>query len=103
MKRPEGVAAPVVASPKDVKPAKGAPPRAVRAEPVARKASTQTPRDPEKTRVRAAARTRKRYERLEVKRFTRRARRRRTAWFISLLLVAAVAALVAAAVFSPLL
>lgn len=53
--------------------------------------------------ARARTRERKRYERLEVKRFTRRARRRRTGWFIAGLLIAAVAGLVAVAVFSPLL
>jgi cell division protein FtsQ len=49
------------------------------------------------------ARQRRRYERLEVQRFTRRARRRRTAWFVVSLLVLAVGGLVAVAVFSPLL
>lgn len=53
--------------------------------------------------AKSAARERKRYERLEVKRFTRRARRRRTGWFVAILLALAVGGLVAAAVFSPLL
>lgn len=53
--------------------------------------------------LRSAARERRRYERSEVKRFTRRARRRRTAWFVAILLVLAVGGLVVAAVFSPLL
>ena len=49
------------------------------------------------------ARARKRYERDEVKRFTRRARRRRAGWFAAILTLLAVGALVAVAVFSPLL
>jgi cell division protein FtsQ len=53
--------------------------------------------------ARALARARKRYERDEVKRFTRRARRRRTGWFAAILVVLAVGGLVAVAVFSPLL
>jgi cell division protein FtsQ len=53
--------------------------------------------------LKAAARERRRYERLEVKRFTRRARRRRTTWFAAILTVLAVGGLVAVAVFSPLL
>jgi cell division protein FtsQ len=53
--------------------------------------------------ARARTRERKRYERLEVKRFTRRARRRRTGWFLAILTVLAVGGLVAIAVFSPLL
>lgn len=53
--------------------------------------------------ARALARQRRRYERLEVKRFTRRARRRRTGWFVAVLLVLAVGGLVVVAVFSPLL
>ncbi len=61
--------------------------------------ASRTPR----AQVRSAARQRRRYERSEVKRFTRRARRRRTAWFVAILLVLAVGGLVVAAVFSPLL
>jgi len=53
--------------------------------------------------ARAAAKARKRYERLEVKRFTRRARRRRTGWFVAMMVVGAVGGMVALAVFSPLL
>ena len=53
--------------------------------------------------ARALARRRRRYERLEVQRFTRRARRRRTGWFVAALLALAVGGLVAVAVFSPLL
>lgn len=49
------------------------------------------------------ARERKRYERDEVKRFTRRARRRRTGWFVAILTVLAIAGIVVVAVFSPLL
>jgi cell division protein FtsQ len=127
VKRPEGVPAPTAAQTNGARSTKGGPPRSVRAAPagprpsaekaVAPRAGTRasttasTPasttagsrRPPEKTDARAAAKTRKRYERLEVKRFTRRARRRRTGWFVAVLLVAAVGGLVAAAVFSPLL
>ncbi|MES1169695.1 MAG: FtsQ-type POTRA domain-containing protein, partial [Leifsonia sp.] len=113
MKRPEGVAAPVAAPPGAKVPARGQT-RAIRADPAPRIATakppavsprstrTQSPASP-KSEARAAARARKRYERLEVKRFTRRARRRRTGWFVSVLLVGAVGGLVAVAVFSPLL
>jgi cell division protein FtsQ len=53
--------------------------------------------------VRALARERRRYERHEVKRFTRRARRRRTGWFVVVLLVLFVGGLIGVAVFSPVL
>lgn len=104
MKRPEGVVrAPQAAPPaKGAKPAKAAAPAKVaraagRAKPAKaeRPAATPSPR--------ALQRERKRYERNEVKRFTRRARRRRTGWFLAILMILAVAGLVAAAVFSPLL
>jgi cell division protein FtsQ len=108
VKRPEGVggapkraaaaaaAAPVKAT-KNVQapPAKGAR--------LSRPAQAPTADSKDVPSARAFARARKRYERDEVKRFTRRARRRRTGWFIAGLLVAAVAGLVAVAVFSPLL
>jgi cell division protein FtsQ len=119
MKRPEGVTAPTAASP--AAPSAGAkaparmPSRSARAESAARPVTTRKPvaapagtapqprAASKRAEARAAAKARRRYERLEVKRFTRRARRRRTGWFISLLLVAAVGGLVALAVFSPLL
>ena len=53
--------------------------------------------------MRAAERARRRFERNEVKRFTRRARRRRAGWFAAALVVLGLVGLVAVAVFSPLL
>ena len=115
MKRPEGVAAPGAAG--AAKPAVPANPAAVK--PAAVKAKAPKPKAPPprpsapaapapvarsaKAEFRSAERARKRYERDEVKRFTRRARRRRTGWFLAVLVVLAVGGLVAAAVFSPLL
>lgn len=80
-------------------PAPRAVPRSGRDRSVVTAGTARTPR----AEVKAAARERRRYERLEVKRFTRRARRRRTGWFVAILLVLAVGGLVAVAVFSPLL
>lgn len=60
------------------------------------------PRPPD-AELRAAARARRREERAEVRRFTRRGRRRRTTWIASLALVVALALVVTLAVFSPLL
>ena len=51
----------------------------------------------------AAERARKRYEREEVKRFTRQSRRRRLGWIAAAGLLVTITALVVAAVFSPLL
>ncbi|MFC5501505.1 FtsQ-type POTRA domain-containing protein [Lysinimonas soli] len=56
-----------------------------------------------KAEFRAAERARKRFERAEVKRFTRRARRRRAGWFAAALIALGLMGLVLAAVFSPLL
>jgi cell division protein FtsQ len=53
--------------------------------------------------ARSAEKQRRRYERDEVKRFTRRARRRRTGWFVAILTLLAIGGLVVVAVFSPLL
>lgn len=55
------------------------------------------------TRTRTADRIQQRYERAEVKRFTRHARRRRIGWLIALATLGVTAALIAAAVFSPIL
>ncbi|CAN5494039.1 hypothetical protein BH10ACT6_BH10ACT6_06120 [soil metagenome] len=52
---------------------------------------------------RAAERARKRYERQEVKRFTRQSRRRRLSWAVAVGLLVTIVALVLTAVFSPLL
>ena len=114
MKRPEGVGAPGVAGKVAAAPVKVAktlqgPP--VKAERLARPAPVRKPgkqavptsRADARASSRALARARKRYERDEVKRFTRRARRRRAGWFAAILVVLAVGGLVAVAVFSPLL
>ncbi len=100
MKRPEGVATarqvpvkPAAAA----RPARTSPARTSRTE-AAKPALASSPAD-----ARALARARKRYEREEVKRFTRRARRRRTGWFAAILTVVAIGGLVVLAVFSPLL
>jgi len=53
--------------------------------------------------ARKADRIRERYERAEVKRFTRRARRRRLGWVATFGVLGTIGALVAAAVFSPIL
>ena len=109
MKRPEGVGVPGAAPVKPAAPARAsknmqAPPAKVarlsRPAPVQQSSKQAVPSSRP---LKAAARARKRYERLEVKRFTRRARRRRTGWFLAALLVVAVGGLVAVAVFSPLL
>jgi cell division protein FtsQ len=53
--------------------------------------------------ARKAARIQQRYERAEVKRFTRRARRRRIGWLTILAILGLTAGLIAIAVFSPIL
>jgi len=53
--------------------------------------------------LRKAAALRRRYERSEVKRFTRRSRRRRITWLVVLLCFVAVGGLVTGAVYSPVL
>ncbi|MEO6826249.1 MAG: FtsQ-type POTRA domain-containing protein [Microbacteriaceae bacterium] len=53
--------------------------------------------------LRRAARQRRRFERTEVRRFTRRSRRRRTAWLSSLVALATVLVLVVAVALSPLM
>jgi len=53
--------------------------------------------------VRKAAAVRRRFERSEVKRFTRRSRRRRITWLVVLLCFVAVGGLVTGAVYSPVL
>ncbi|MCB1280634.1 MAG: FtsQ-type POTRA domain-containing protein [Salinibacterium sp.] len=53
--------------------------------------------------VRAAKRERRRFEKSEIRRFTRRARHRRLGWAVAAGLVAILAALLAVAVYSPLL
>jgi len=53
--------------------------------------------------ARRAARERRRFERLEVRRFTRRSRHRRLAWLSALVITAILGGLIAVAVYSPLL
>ncbi|MHB1171062.1 MAG: FtsQ-type POTRA domain-containing protein [Lacisediminihabitans sp.] len=121
MKRPEGFGSPgreTQAQP----PRK--PDRAKRTEPPAphrpARSSTRSPADQPKPKragartstnapsasgaqLRKAERERRRYERNEVKRFTRRSRNRRLAWLTALGIVLALVGLVAVAVFSPIL
>lgn len=109
MKRPEGVGVPgatrkTVATPAQRTKKLPAPParvaQASRRDPVG---TPDKPAPASSRTLRAHTRERRRYERLEVKRFTRRARRRRAGWFVAILLVLALGGLVVTAVFSPLL
>ncbi|MCU1514648.1 MAG: hypothetical protein JWO10_1738 [Microbacteriaceae bacterium] len=56
-----------------------------------------------KAELRKAARARRRYERVEVRRFTRRSRRRRFGWLGAFIALVVIAGLVTGAVYSPLL
>lgn len=56
-----------------------------------------------KAQARTAAKNRRRYERSEVRRFTRRTRNRRLAWLVSSAAVVALLGMVAIAVYSPIL
>lgn len=58
--------------------------------------------EPERS-ARAAVRLRQRYEKAEVKRFTRRARRRRLGWATAFGVVGLIVALIGVAIFSPIL
>ena len=53
--------------------------------------------------LKKAARSRRRYERTEVRRFTRRSRQRKVTWLVGVLSLVVMAALVTGAVYSPLL
>jgi cell division protein FtsQ len=70
---------------------------------------SRTPRPPSSAKpkvertVRKAERVKQRYERAEVRRFTRHARRRRIGWLTGLAVFGVSAALIAVAVFSPIL
>jgi cell division protein FtsQ len=108
VRRPEGAGIPGVgkAASAPVKPTKKSHTPPAKVPRLARPAPTEKPDKtavPSSRPLKAASRDRRRYERLEVKRFTRRARRRRTGWFLAALFVLAVGGLVAVAVFSPLL
>ena len=129
MKRPEGVSAPTTRGaaapppttvpPKPLPPQRSAPPARQRpATSIPKLSSPTRPKRPKRptrpkrpkpndrsarAEFRAAERARKRYERQEVNRFTRQSRRRRLTWVVALGLLVTIGALVAAAVFSPLL
>lgn len=66
---------------------------------------SEVPRDARaaKRALAAAARERRRYERQEVRRFTKRSRRRRIAWAVAVGSILALVAVVAAAAYSPLM
>ncbi|MEV1130635.1 cell division protein FtsQ/DivIB [Agromyces sp. NPDC049794] len=66
---------------------------------------TGVPRDARaaKRALKAAARERRRYERQEVRRFTKRSRRRRITWAVAVGSILALVAVVAAAAYSPLM
>lgn len=106
MKRPERPEAQSAQKPQPAKkqqPAKT--PQQRREERPAKPASTVRAPQPatvERT-ARKADRLRQRYERAEVKRFTRHARRRRIGWLTVLAILGVTAALIATAVFSPIL
>jgi cell division protein FtsQ len=70
---------------------------------VAPRASTREPRLAARKSERRSGRIRARSERAEAKRFTARSRRRRAGWLSGLAVLAVVAGLIAAAVFSPIL
>lgn len=119
MKRPEGVAGPTtqsIATPArtPATPASAPAERKKAPRPRPTKAGeTREPARPARSRpsrdhtaradFKAAERARKRYERQEVKRFTRQSRRRRLGWIVAVGLLVTITALVVAAVFSPLL
>lgn len=117
MKRPEGFDR---GAPPAAPPARNAPParvkreKPVREQPVREKPvrapREASPRVPQPSRTRsaraefsAADRRRKREERAEVRRFTRNSRRRRIGWLAGALVLLSMLALVATAVFSPIL
>ncbi len=83
----------------------GAPPRRTKARrdvPVAaRPVPARKPRAQKE--LRSASRDRRRYEKREIRRFTRRVRHRRLGWAVAIGVVAVLAALLAVAVYSPLL
>jgi cell division protein FtsQ len=103
VKRPERPAAqtPPAAKPTQ-KPTPRAAERPAKRTPTAREPQSATKPKVERT-ARKAERVKQRYERAEVKRFTRHARRRRIGWLTGLAVVAVTAGLIAVAVFSPIL
>jgi cell division protein FtsQ len=124
VKRPEGVSAPTTrgaAAPPPALPKRTtAPTREPAREPAREQKPARPPKPAREPRPRAARpgasrdrsaradfkaaeRARKKYERQEVKRFTRQSRRRRLTWAVAAGLLVTIAALVITAVFSPLL
>lgn len=120
MKRPERPASPPAArptaprtptrtppreTPRDLPAREPREPRPLRAETPAREPRRAKPAREPRTdrRARNADRIRQRYEKAEMRRFTRRARRRRIGWLSAFGVLALVGILVAAAVFSPIL
>lgn len=112
MKRPERPAASPAPPPREraPRPARRITPRvtAPTTPPAARPAKPATLRapardEPPRVDTRRAERLRRRYEKAEVKRFTRRQRRRRIGWAAVFGVLGTIAALIAAAIFSPIL
>lgn len=89
--------------------AKDAKARGPKVKPAKTDLPVRPPRAPEAARpkatkeLRSASRERRRYEKREIRRFTRRARNRRLGWFVGIGVVVVLAALLAVAVYSPLL
>ncbi|MFT4028454.1 MAG: FtsQ-type POTRA domain-containing protein [Protaetiibacter sp.] len=110
MRRPEGfdsppAAAPERAAPRTSKPARVKPERPPSSRPVRER---RPPARPSASRLaeaelKAAERARKRAEKQELRRFTRRTRRRRIAWLTGIGILVALVGLSVAAVYSPLL
>jgi cell division protein FtsQ len=102
MKRPERPAAhlpPAAKTPKSSLRAEGR--EAKRVPPLSISPSEEKPKI--ERAARKAERVKQRYERAEVRRFTRHVRRRRIGWLTGLAVLAVTAALIAVAVFSPIL
>jgi len=97
--KPSAQAKPTATAKADPTPRRVPPPRSRSDRPRAAPSRDHTAR----AEFRAAERARKRYERQEVKRFTRQSRRRRLAWIVAAGLLVTIVGLVLAAVFSPLL
>jgi cell division protein FtsQ len=105
VKRPERPAANTPPAAKPPNPAKPSPrpqDRAATRTPAARTPPPGAPPKAERS-ARKAERIKQRYERAEVRRFTRHARRRRIGWLTGLAILGATAGLIAVAVFSPIL
>jgi cell division protein FtsQ len=105
MKRPQGFDAP---RPGSARQTPAAPRKAVRQPVRLKKAESSEPPSEELPRhpgrqVAKAARERRRFEKSEIRRFTRRSRHRRLAWIVTGSVIVVLGAMVAVAVYSPLL